>query len=87
MDAIPAGTDACRVRYGPPTVTLIGSDQATVQSCAHDAEIVVSATTGAPAPGVPGQVDFELFDSTMELSGGEWRLVTQRVGVGQCDRS
>jgi len=76
-----------RVRYGPPTVTLIGSDQATVQSCAHDAEIVVSATTGAPAPGVPGQVDFELFDSTMELSGGEWRLVTQRVGVGQCDRS
>jgi hypothetical protein len=76
-----------RVRFGPPTVTLIGSDQATVRSCAHDAEIVVSASTGVPAPGVPGQVDFELFDSTMELSGGEWRLVTQRVGVGQCDRS
>jgi hypothetical protein len=75
------------IHYGPPSVTLVGADEATVQSCADDAEIVVSASTGSPAPGVPGQVDFELFDSTMELSGGEWRLVTQRVGVGQCDRS
>ena len=75
------------VRYGRPVVKLIGPDEAIVQSCAHDAEIVVSASTGAPAPGVPGQVDFELFDSTMELSDGEWRLVTQQVGVGQCDRS
>ncbi len=76
-----------QIQYGPPSVALVGRDEATVQSCADDAEIVVSAITGSPAPGVPGQVDFELFDSTMELSGGEWRLVTQRVGVGQCDRS
>jgi hypothetical protein len=76
-----------RIHYGPPSVQLIGSGEAIVQSCADDAEIVVSASTGSPAPGVPGQVDFELFDSTMELSGGAWRLVTQRVGVGQCDRS
>ena len=76
-----------QVRYGPPSVQLVGAGEAVVQSCAHDAEIVVSASTGSPAPGVPGQVDFELFDSTMELTGGEWKLVTQRVGVGQCDRS
>lgn len=76
-----------RIHYGPPSVKLVGPGEATVQSCADDAEIVISASTGSPAPGVPGQVDFELFDSTMELSGGEWRLVTQRVGVGQCDRS
>lgn len=76
-----------RIRYGPPSVQLVGAAQATVQSCADDAEIVISASTGRPAPGVPGQVDFELFDSTMALSGGEWKLVTQRVGVGGCDRA
>lgn len=75
-----------QIRFGSPTVTWDGTDRATVRSCAHDAEIVMSATTGVPAAGVPGQVDFELFLSTMTLTDGEWKLSTQQVGVGGCDR-
>jgi hypothetical protein len=65
-------------------VTSTGTNQATVRACAHDEEIVVSATTGQPAPGNPGHSDFELFESTMTLTGGEWKLETQHVGAGQC---
>jgi hypothetical protein len=74
------------VHYGTPSVTALDANRATVQSCVHDAEIVVSAVSGQPAPGVPGQVDFELFISTMELTGSGWKLSSQRVGVGQCSR-
>jgi hypothetical protein len=74
-------------RYGPPTVRLVGSEFAQVTSCLHDAEVVVSAVTGRPVPGVLGEVDFELLRSTMELTGGEWKLQSQTVGVGQCSGS
>jgi hypothetical protein len=73
-----------RIRFGAPSVTSTGTNQATVRACAHDEEIVVSATTGQPAPGNPGHSDFELFESTMTLTGGEWKLETQHVGAGQC---
>jgi hypothetical protein len=72
------------VIYGHPRVTMLRNDLATVESCADDAEIVVSATSGQAVPGIPGQVDFELFSSTMHRTGGVWELETQSVGVGQC---
>jgi hypothetical protein len=74
-------------RYGTPTVRLVGSERAQVVSCLHDAEIVVSAATRKPVPGVLGEVDFELIRSTMELVDGEWKLRSQTVGVGQCSGS
>ena len=73
--------------YGAPTVRLFGTELAQVTSCLHDAEIVVSAATGQPVPGVLGEVDFELLRSTMELIVGGWKLASQTVGVGQCSGS
>ena len=75
------------VAHGHPSVLSLGSEVATVQSCEHDGEIVVSASSGQPVPGVPGQVDYELFSSTMQRTGTGWKLMTQSVGVGQCDGS
>jgi hypothetical protein len=75
------------VQYGKPAVVEFEANRAIVQSCEHDAEITVWATSGQPAPGLPGQVDFELFTSTMELTGSGWKLLTQSVGVGQCNGS
>ena len=50
----------------------------------HDGEVVVSSVTGRPVPGQAGQVDFELFTSTMEQTDSGWKLATQIVGVGSC---
>jgi hypothetical protein len=75
------------VQYGQPKVVAFSANQAVVQSCEHDAEIAISAASGQPVPGMPGQVDFELFTSTMELTRSGWKLSTQTVGVGQCNRS
>ncbi len=74
-------------QYGTPSIRLFGSELAQVTSCVHDAEIVVSASTGKPVPGVPGEVAFELLRSTMEFTGGGWKLASQTVGVGQCSGS
>jgi hypothetical protein len=75
------------VDYGRPRVVTQGSGLATVQSCEHDGEVVVSLATGQPVPGDAGQVDFELFTSTMELTDTGWKLATQTVGVGTCHES
>ena len=72
--------------YGTPRVVALHGNRATVRTCARDAEITVFAATGKPAPGIPGRVDFELFISTMEQTEGGWKLLTQKVGTGQCDR-
>jgi hypothetical protein len=72
------------VDYGSPRVTALTTGQATVEACVHDAEIVVSAASGRPVEGVLGQVDYELFISTMESTGSGWKLLTQRVEAGRC---
>ena len=74
------------VHYGTPRVIAFHGDQATVRTCARDAEIVVFAASGRAAPGILGQVDYELFTSTMRQTEGGWKLLTQVVGVGECDR-
>jgi hypothetical protein len=73
------------VEYGSPRVTDLDAHEATVQSCVHDSEIVVLAASGQPVSGVLGQVDFELITSTMESTISGWKLLSQRVGVDQCD--
>lgn len=73
------------VDYGTPRVSELGARRAVVETCVHDAEIVVSAASGQPDNGVLGQVDFELINSTMELTDSGWKLLTQQVGVGKCD--
>jgi hypothetical protein len=75
------------VHFGAPTVTVLKDGRATVRACVFDQEIVESATSGRPAPGIPGQVDFELFTSTMALTSSGWKLLGQRVGVAQCHRA
>jgi hypothetical protein len=82
-DQIGRGT----VQFGSAKVVAVKADLATVQSCERDGEIVVSAASGQPVPGMPGQVDFELFTSTMELTDSGWKLLTQSVEVAQCDGS
>ena len=74
------------VDYGSPHVIAFHGGLATVRTCAWDAEIVISAGSGQAAPGIPGQVDFDLFTSTMKLTEGGWKLLSQVIGVGQCDR-
>jgi hypothetical protein len=75
------------MRFSTPTVASISPRLATVTACGHDAEVVVSAQTGRPVPGLAGQVDFEHFVSTMELTDTGWKLATQSIGVGPCQRS
>jgi hypothetical protein len=72
------------VSLGRPRVVALGSELATVQSCVYDREVVVSATTRRPVPGVLGQVDYELFTSIMERTAGGWKLANQIVKVGLC---
>jgi hypothetical protein len=73
------------VDYGSPHLLAGGSDTAAiVQSCIHDAEVVVSTTSGRPVAGVAGQVDNELITSTMVPTVNGWKLATQTVGVGRC---
>lgn len=72
------------VDYGSPEVLAIGAGTATVQSCIHDAEVVMSAASGRPVAGVEGQVDDELVTSTMKSTVNGWKLATQTVGVGRC---
>jgi len=73
------------VEYGSPHVLHLEAREATVQSCMHDAEIVVLAASGRPVSGVLGRVDFELITSTMESTISGWKLLTQQVSVDQCD--
>ncbi len=72
------------VRFGTPRVVSMQATLAEVRSCVHDAEIVVSATSGVPVAGVLGEVDYELFESTMESTPSGWKLMTQTVGAGAC---
>ena len=72
------------VRFGTPQVGSIRATLASVRSCVHDAEIVVSATSGVPVAGVLGEVDYELIESTMESTPSGWKLMTQTVGAGRC---
>ena len=73
------------VEYGSPQVLNLEAREATVQSCVHDAEIVVVAASGRPVSGELGRVDFELITSTMESTISGWKLLTQQVSVDQCD--
>jgi hypothetical protein len=75
------------VDYGRPRVLVQRAGVATVQSCEHDGEIVVSLATGRAVSGQAGQVEFELFTSTMEWTPSGWKLATQTVGVSQCHAS
>jgi hypothetical protein len=72
------------VDHGRPRIVAQSAGVATVQSCVHDGEVVVDSATGQAAPGEAGQVDSELFTSTMELTDSGWKLATQTVGVGAC---
>ncbi len=72
------------VDYGKPEVVRISTQNATVTSCVQDAEIVVFVDSGRPVPGVPGQVDHELFESIMRSTPTGWKLLTQTVGVDRC---
>jgi hypothetical protein len=72
------------VDHGHPRVLAQRAGVATVQSCMHDAEVVVSSVTGRPVPGEASQVDYELLTSTMEQTDTGWKLATQSVGVGSC---
>lgn len=76
-----------RVKSGSPEVLALQGNRAIVQSCDYDTEVAVWAASGRPVPGLPGQVDYELIDSTMELTGSGWKLLTQSVGTGQCHGS
>ena len=71
--------------FGPAVVLVTSARLATVTACGHDAEIVVSARSGQPVAGMPGQVDYVYFTSTMELTSSGWKLADQSVGVGACD--
>jgi len=73
------------VQYGAPHITELHGTKAMVRVCAMDAEIVVSSRTGRPVPGILGEVAFELFTSTMQLTDGGWKLISQDVGVGRCN--
>ncbi len=76
-----------QISFGPAQVQHGPSGTVQVQSCAHDAEIVVTASTGQPVPGIAGEVADELVTATMVSNGGEWKLEAQTVGVGQCTGS
>jgi hypothetical protein len=75
------------VDHGHPQILAQQAGVATVRSCMYDAEVVESSVTGRPVPGEAGQVDFELFTSTMEQTDTGWKLSTQTVGVGSCHTS
>jgi hypothetical protein len=73
------------VNYGSPRVTKLDDREARVQSCVHDSEIVVLASSDQPVSGELGQVDFELITSTMASTISGWKLLSQQVSVDQCD--
>jgi hypothetical protein len=73
------------MHFFTPHVDVLSSRLATVTACGHDAEVVVSAQTGRPVPGVAGQVDFEYFVSVMELTDSGWKLASQAIRVGPCE--
>ena len=90
--SFPIGTDETSgdvaggpVDYGSPRViALLGIGRSS--GLPRDSEVVISMASGQAAPGVLGQVDFELFTSRMRKTEGGWKLLTQVVGVGRCDR-
>lgn len=75
------------VDLGVPRIVARGPQMATVRSCVHDSEVVMSAATDQPVAGVLGQVDFELFTSTMQRTDSGWKLADQVVEVGPCHGS
>ncbi len=72
------------VDLGTPAVVSLGSTTAVVDACIHDAEIVVSSATGAPVPGVAGEVAFERLTSTMTWVADGWKLSNEQVEVTTC---
>jgi hypothetical protein len=72
------------VEYGHPQVISRSEDSATVRTCVHDQEVVISLSSGQPVAGPPGQVAYELFVSTMIRTDSGWKLETQKIGVGRC---
>ncbi len=73
------------VTFGHPQASPRGPGLATVRACVHDADVVVSAATHRPVPGVLGQVDDEAFTSIMEHTTEGWKLANQSVEVGPCN--
>jgi hypothetical protein len=63
--------------YGTPTVAVLEGHRATVRACAYVQQIVVSASTGRPAPGELGEVGYVAYTSSMELTSSGWKLLTQ----------
>jgi hypothetical protein len=72
------------VDLGQPTVVAATSDEATVRSCLHDAEIVVSRASGRPVPGIEGRAADELVVSLMVRTEGVWKLSDQTVRESSC---
>jgi hypothetical protein len=89
LERMRAAGDVSRgaMRFSTPKVVSISPQLATVTACGHESEVVVSAQTGQPVAGIAGQVDFEYFVSTMELTDSGLKLATQAIGVGPCERS
>jgi hypothetical protein len=86
LGGIRASGDVARgpVDLGVPRVVASTSNEATVRSCLHDAEIVVSRTTGQPVPGIDGRVANELVVSLMVKTESEWMLSDQTVREDEC---
>jgi RNase P/RNase MRP subunit p29 len=72
------------VDLGDPRIVASTSNEATVRSCLHDAEVVVSRATGQPVPGIEGRVADELVVSLMVETEGEWKLSDQTVREDEC---
>ncbi|MGB7050683.1 MAG: hypothetical protein WBG41_03860 [Acidimicrobiales bacterium] len=72
------------VDLGEPRVVASTANEATVRSCLHDAEVVVSKTTGQPVSGIEGRVADELVVSLMVKTEGEWMLSDQTVREDEC---
>jgi hypothetical protein len=72
--------------YGSPNVMAMAGSQATVRSCVDDAEIVISLASSRPVAGELGQVDNNEVTSEMGLTPSGWKLITQHVVVGKCNR-
>lgn len=67
---------------GQPRVTSLSPNLtdptvAVVESCIHDAQILVFQSSGKPLPGLAGQPDWSGQVSTMVRSGTTWRLSNQ----------
>lgn len=73
-----------RIDLGDPKVVASTSNEVTVRSCLHDAEIVVSRTSDQPVAGIEGRVADELVVSLMVRTEGDWKLSDQTVREDEC---